>query len=52
MEVEYDPRAVRSGYDPQLEKAVAVVMDLLKKNPPLPAPHHPPFPDYLKGAVH
>jgi tricorn protease len=46
IEVELDPQAVRQGHDPQLEKAVEVVMDLLKKNPPPPAPHHPPCPDY------
>jgi len=45
VEVEMDPRAVRDGHDPQLEKAVEVVMDLLEKNPP-PAPKRPPFPDY------
>jgi len=50
VEVEYDPRAVRAGHDPQLEKAVEVVMDLLKKNPPPPAPQHPPFPNYQKSA--
>jgi len=40
---------VRAGHDPQLEKAVDVVMELLKKNPPRPAPHHPPFPNYHKS---
>jgi len=50
VEVEYDPQAVRAGHDPQLEKAVEVVMDLLKKNPPPPAPQHPPFPNYQKSA--
>jgi tricorn protease len=49
IEVELDPQAARQGHDPQLEKAVEVVMDLLKKNPPPPAPHHPPYPDYHKG---
>jgi len=49
FEVEYDPHAVREGHDPQLEKAVAVVMDLLQKNPPPPAPHHPPYPNYHKN---
>ena len=46
VEVEYDPKAVRQGHDPQLEKAVEVVMELLKKNPPPPAPGHPPYPNY------
>jgi tricorn protease len=49
FDVELDPQAVRQGHDPQLEKAVEVVMDLLKKNPPPPAPHHPPYPDYHKA---
>jgi tricorn protease len=48
IEVELDPKALRQGHDPQLEKAVEVVMDLLKKNPPPPTPHHPPYPDYHK----
>ncbi|HXW93063.1 MAG TPA: PDZ domain-containing protein [Terriglobales bacterium] len=51
IDVDYDPQAVRTGHDPQLEKAVEVVMDLLKKNPPPPAPHHPPFPDYHKSGA-
>jgi len=49
IDVEYDPKAVRAGHDPQLEKAVEVVMELLKKNPPPSAPHHPPFPNYHKS---
>jgi tricorn protease len=48
IEVELDPKALRQGHDPQLEKAVEVVMDLLNKNPLPPAPHHPPYPDYHK----
>ena len=51
IEVEYDPQAVRAGHDPQLEKAVEVVMELLKKNPPPAAAHHPPFPHYQKSAA-
>jgi tricorn protease len=52
IEVEYDPKAVRAGHDPQLEKAVEVVMELLKKNPPPPAPQHPPYPNYQKSGAH
>ncbi len=52
IEVEYDPKAVRAGHDPQLEKAVEVVMELLKKNPPPPAPQHPPYPNYQKSGGH
>ena len=51
VEVEYDPKAVRGGHDPQLEKAVEVVMDLLKKYPPPPEPQHPPYPNYHKSGA-
>ena len=45
IEVEMDPKLWREGHDPQLEKAVAVVMDDLKKNPPRKT-KRPPFPVY------
>jgi tricorn protease len=45
IEVENDPYLWRQGHDPQLEKAVAVVMDELKKNPP-PVYKRPPYPNY------
>lgn len=48
IEVEYGPAAVRAGHDPQLEKAVDVLMAELKKHP-LPHYHHPPFPNYHKS---
>lgn len=51
VEVEYDPKAVRASHDPQLEKAVEVVMELLKKNPPPAIGHHPPFPNYQGGGA-
>ncbi len=44
-EVEMDPKLVREGHDPQLEKAVAVALELLRKNPP-PAAKLPAYPDY------
>lgn len=44
-----DPKAWREGHDTQLEKAVAVALEELKKNP-LPKPKVPPFPDYSKYA--
>jgi tricorn protease len=53
MEVDLDPAAVRQGHDPQLEKAVQVVLAELKKQPP-PKHHHPAFPNYHRprdGAV-
>jgi tricorn protease len=45
MEVELDPQVVRRGHDPQLERAVEVVLDLLKKNP-LPSYPPAPYPNY------
>ncbi len=45
VEVELDPKAVAEGHDPQLERAVSIAMEQLKKNPP-PEPHQPPYPDY------
>jgi tricorn protease len=50
IEVENDPYLWRQGHDPQLEKAVAVVMDELKKNPP-PTYHRPPYPNYHPKSV-
>ena len=44
-EVELTPKDWASGHDPQLEKAVALVMDSLKKNP-LPVAKRPAFPNY------
>jgi tricorn protease len=43
-EVEQTPSAVMDGRDPQLEKAIEVVMEELKKNPPV-RPHRPPYPN-------
>ncbi|HEY2913758.1 MAG TPA: PDZ domain-containing protein, partial [Candidatus Angelobacter sp.] len=45
VEVEITPKEWMSGHDPQLEKAVALVMDALKKNP-LPVAQRPAFPNY------
>ena len=45
IEVEFDPQAVRAGHDPQLEKAVAVVLEELRKHP-LPRPPKPAYPNY------
>jgi tricorn protease len=50
VEVEYDPKAVREGHDPQLEKAVELVMAELKKYPPTKA-QRPPFPNYYKQGL-
>jgi tricorn protease len=48
VEVEYDPKAVREGRDPQLEKAVQLVLEALDKAPPM-RPHRPPYPNYHQG---
>lgn len=45
IEVEQDPALVRKGQDPQLEKAIEVVMRELEKNPP-PQFRRPAFPNY------
>jgi len=47
VEVEHDPQLVRQGKDPQLDKAIEIVMDALAKNP-LPKPRRPAYPDYHK----
>jgi tricorn protease len=47
IEVALDPAAVRQGHDPQLEKAIEVVMAELAANP-LPQYKRPPYPDYQK----
>jgi tricorn protease len=48
--VELDPKSVASGHDPQLERAVSIALDELKKNPP-PQAHQPPYPDYQHGST-
>lgn len=45
VEVTQDPKLVRAGRDPQLEKAVEIVLEALKKNPPQEYPI-PPYPKY------
>lgn len=46
LEVQHDPKLVRQGRDPQLEKAVEVVLEALKKSPPkeYPIPAYPKYP--------
>ena len=45
VEVEDDPKLAREGHDPQLEKAVQVVMEQLQKNP-LPQYKRPAYPNF------
>jgi tricorn protease len=47
IEVENDPASVAAGHDPQLEKAVQVTLEALKKNPVV-IPDHPAYPNYQK----
>jgi tricorn protease len=50
VEVELDPKAVAEGHDPQLERAISIAMDELKKHPPS-EPHRPAYPDYQHSAA-
>ncbi|MBC7349690.1 MAG: PD40 domain-containing protein [Candidatus Aminicenantes bacterium] len=43
VEVEITPADYAAGRDPQLEKAIEVIMDMLKKNPPKKT-QRPPYP--------
>jgi tricorn protease len=47
VEVEHDPQLVRQGKDPQLDKAIEIILEELAKNP-LPKPKRPAYPDYHK----
>jgi tricorn protease len=48
VEVDFDPEAVRAGHDPQLEKAVELVMKQLEENPP-PKHKKPAYPKYHRS---
>ena len=50
VEVELDPKSVREGHDPQLEKAVEVLLSDLEKTP-LPVNKKPPYPNYHCNAA-
>jgi tricorn protease len=47
VEVENDLASVAAGHDPQLERAVQLTLEALKKNPVV-IPDHPPYPNYQK----
>jgi tricorn protease len=47
-DVDYDPALVRQGHDPQLEKAVEVVLQLMKEHP-APVYTRPAYPNYHKN---
>ncbi|HPK65593.1 MAG TPA: hypothetical protein PKX99_03325, partial [Thermoanaerobaculia bacterium] len=44
-EVELTPRDFAAGRDPQLEKAIDLLLEALAKEPPT-RPEIPPYPDY------
>ena len=44
IEVEQDPALVAAGKDPQLDRAIEVILEELEKNPPPKPPARPPFP--------
>jgi tricorn protease len=48
VEVEFDPALVRQGKDPQLDRAIEVVMGDLAKTPPA-APKRPVYPVYRRN---
>ncbi len=48
VEVEELPKDVAAGHDLQLERAVAIVLEELRKNPPVEPPV-PPYPNYHRG---
>lgn len=45
VEVELDPKTVREGHDPQLERTVDILLAELEKNP-VPVHKKPPYPNY------
>jgi tricorn protease len=49
VEVDLDPKAVRQGHDPQLEKTVEILLADIEKNP-LPSHKKPPYPNYQTTA--
>jgi tricorn protease len=50
VEVDLDPKAWREGRDTQLEKAVELLMESLRKSPP-PVLKKPPYPNYQTPAT-
>jgi tricorn protease len=50
IEVDLQPAAWRAGRDTQLERAVTVALEALRKRPPA-APKRPPFPTSARGTT-
>ena len=49
LEVELDPKAMREGHDPQLERTVELLLADLEKHP-IPTYKKPPYPNYQTKA--
>jgi tricorn protease len=47
IEIDDDPKSVAEGHDLQLERAVTLLLNQLKRNPPQPL-KAPTYPDYHK----
>jgi tricorn protease len=45
VDIDLDPKIVREGHDPQLERAVEILLEELRKNP-IPVHKKPPYPNY------
>ncbi len=52
VDVEQDPAAVAAGKDPQLDRAIEIVLSELEKNPPPKPPARPPFPVRVRHPEH
>jgi tricorn protease len=51
IDVENDPKAARAGHDLQLERAVEVVLGLMRKDPNQLTTQHPPYPNYNSSVL-
>jgi tricorn protease len=50
VEIDMDPKSVKEGHDPQLERAVAIALEQMKDHP-VPQPKRPVYPNYQRPAV-
>jgi tricorn protease len=48
VQVEQWPAEINAGHDPQLDKAIHLIMEELKKHPQ-PKPKRPPLPNKVTG---
>lgn len=50
VEVEQDPAAIAAGHDPQLDRAIKIVLEQLAKTPPQKVPARPPYPVRVRAS--